>query len=166
MEPMDKLQKANNGSLITAQTLSMTLETCLAKELDEAARLYKAEILKGDLRLWLKVFDGERPQIVQQGFTEYHKIGKFMPKPGDIQEQVRLIRGRMHPSGEDKEKQDREAIEEYRRTHGGKTPTQVFLDENRSWIRRMDMNLLGGSPNSERNKKALDQSRVLGCEAK
>src|SRR6185312_5639764 len=163
MEPMDKLQKANNGSLITAQTLSMTLETCLAKELDEAARLYKAEILKGDLRLWLKVFDGERPQIVQQGFTEYHKIGKFMPKPGDIQEQVRLIRGRMHPSEDQREKEERDRVEQFMREHNGKTPMEVFREENQDVIRRLDAKLISGSP--EQNKKALDQSRVLGCES-
>lgn len=163
----NKIQKANNGSLAIGQTLSMTLETCLAKKLDEAARVFKAEILKGDLRLWLKVFDGERPEIVDQGFTEYLKVGKFMPKPGDIQEQIRIIRQSFAPkSDEEQEKQDRQAIERYMAEHDGKTPSQVFVEENREWIRKMDMNLLGGSASSERNKKALNQSRVLGCESK
>ena len=109
------------------------------------------------------MFDGERPQIVQQGFTEYHKIGKFMPKPGDIQEQVRLIRGRMHPSEDQREKEERDRVEQFMREHNGKTPMEVFREENQDVIRRLDAKLISGSP--EQNKKALDQSRVLGCES-
>ena len=163
METENKLQKASRGSLITAQISSMTLETCLAKELDEAARLYKAEILKGDLRLWLKVFDGEKPQIVQQGFTEYYMVGKFMPKPADIQEQVRLIRQRINASEDEREKEEREAVRKFMAEHEGKTPMEVFREENRDLIRKLDMNLVGGSADSPRNRKALEQARVLGA---
>jgi len=98
--------------------------------------------------------------------------GEFFPSVDDITAMMNRGRTRRaeakHDQTEAEAKQDKQAIERYMAEHDGKTPSQVFVEENREWIRRMDMNLLGGSPNSERNKKALNQSKVLGesvCES-
>jgi hypothetical protein len=99
--------------------------------------------------------------------------GEFFPSVDDItalmnrQRELRAEQKAMQT--EDQAAQDRRAIAKFMREHDGKTPQQVFVEENQELIRKIDMDLIqkqpGDAARSPRNLKAKNQSRVLGCES-
>ena len=165
----DSLARRSQDSLTTSQKSSEPSEPPpWAELLLQIAQDKRHDLAPGILQLWKVKLQSYKAWEINEALMLY--AGEFFPSVDDITAMMNRGRTRRaeakHDQTETEAKQDREAIERYKLEHDGKTPSQVFVDENREWIRRMDMNLMGGSPNSERNKKALDQSRVLGCEAK
>lgn len=129
------------------------------------------DLAPGILQLWKVKLQGYKSWEINEALMLY--AGEFFPSVDDITAMMNRARIRRAEAKNDQTeaeaKQDRQAIERYKAEHDGKTPTQVFCDENREWIRKMDMNLVGKDPEdakrSPRNLKALNQSRVLGCES-
>lgn len=55
--------------------------------------MFRQEVLPGEVRVWSETFKTERPEMIESGFMEYFKEGKFFPKPADIRATIALMRG-------------------------------------------------------------------------
>jgi hypothetical protein len=94
--------------------------------------------------------------------------GEYFPSVDAITQQMdrtRHARAEAKQMAEaEKAKQDIAAIEEFKKAHCGKTPTQIFFEENPDILRKLDMNLQIG-PTAKSQVKAdsiaLYQAKAL-----
>jgi len=47
--------------------------------------IYNVERLDGENRIWGQCFQNENPQMLEEAFQQYFQVGKFPPRPADIQ---------------------------------------------------------------------------------
>ena len=90
VEPGNRLAKQNSVLKRTEQP--SLLDSVLAMNLDQAAQVYKTEILPGEIRVWKTTFSQERPEAINWAFRQYFKAGTYPPKPADITGLIRTNR--------------------------------------------------------------------------
>lgn len=92
--------------------------------------------------------------------------GEFFPSVDEVIRSITRMRERKAEEksaiSQETVRSEREKIEQFMAEHGGKTPMQVWCEENPTVLRKLDMALISSEPSrSPRNVAALSQAKAL-----
>ena len=156
MEHIGKLI-VRDGQLVSRSSAETAIsETCSVVELLrqegvpewEIALAQLAQDKRHDLpeemfRWWREKLSQHRDSEIRQAIVLWS--GEFFPSVDDVIKSIVRMRERRaeEKSGQDQAtvKTEREKIEQFMREHDGKTPAQVFCEENRALVNHLDMKL-------------------------
>lgn len=129
--------------------------------LAQLAQDMRHDLEPGAMRLWKEKLSEYKDLEICEAIDLYR--GEYFPSSNAI---IEIVERRRRTQADDRLLQSTNdlraefaKIDEFKKTHGGKTPQQLFCEENRALINKLDMNLVAAR--SRRDAALLSQARAL-----